>query len=42
MIIKVYDLYQPFTIEILYVLANHFEKVSIANSISSTINHCKR
>jgi len=42
MVIKIYDLYQPFTIEILYILANHFENISIVNSISSTINHCKR
>lgn len=42
MVIKIYDLYQAFTIEILYILANHFENISIVNSISSTINHCKR
>ncbi|KAL6622276.1 hypothetical protein LY90DRAFT_664285 [Neocallimastix californiae] len=41
-IIKIYDLYQSFTIELMYILAKHFEKISIVNSISSTINHCKR
>eukprot|EP00833_Pecoramyces_ruminatium_P002455 jgi/Orpsp1_1/1176487/evm.model.c7180000057809.1 len=40
-IIKIYDLYQSFTIELMYILAKHFEKISIVNSISSTINHCK-
>jgi len=41
-ILKVYDLYQSFTVELMYILAAHFEKFSVVNSVSTSINNCKR